>query len=87
MTKVMKIAAFAAILVCLVPALPAQAQNNSCQPIRLLLQAKLDFSGPPPLMGWFGPVRGFLNNTESLDGTLYYLPPAADTKRHWPSRT
>jgi hypothetical protein len=77
MTKVMKIAAFAAVLVCLVPALPVQAQNNSCQPIRLLLQASLnltDIPGVGVIPVWSGQVRGFLNNSKPLNGGLYGLP-------------
>lgn len=70
-----KAIALFAVVGCLLAALPAQAQNNGCQPIRLLLQANLDFARPYPGTGWSGIVRGFLNNTEPLNGKLYYLPP------------
>lgn len=80
MRKVMSVAAVAAILAWVVAAPPAHAQGNSCQSIRLLLQANLDFTRPFPGTGWSGIVRGFLNDTEPLNGTLYYLPPTQQTK-------
>ena len=80
MRKVMSVAVVAAILGWVIAAVPAHAQGNSCQSIRLLLQANLDFAGPFPGTGWSGIVRGFLNDTEPLNGILYYLPPTQDTK-------
>lgn len=58
------------------------AQDQGCQSVRLLLQANLDFIRLPPLTGWSGIVRGFLDNTEPLNGVLYYLPPTEDTIQH-----
>lgn len=80
MSKITKVAVLAAILGWVVAAVPAHAQGNSCQSIRLLLQANLDFTRPFPGTGWSGLVRGFLNNTEPLNGVLYYLPPTEVTK-------
>lgn len=47
MSKITKVAVLAAILGWVVAAVPAHAQGNSCQSIRLLLQANLDFTRPP----------------------------------------
>lgn len=80
MRKVLKMAALAAILGWVVAAVPAHAQGNSCQSIHLLLQANLDLTRPFPGTGWSGIVRGFLNDTEPLNGIVYYLPPTEQTK-------
>jgi hypothetical protein len=74
MTKMMKIAAFAAILTWLVPAMPAQPQDNSCQPIHLIIQANLDLARPFPFTGWTGTVKGLLNDKISLSGRVYHPP-------------
>jgi hypothetical protein len=80
MSNLTKTAAFAAILSCLVLGAPLQAENKGCQNIRLLLQANLDFTRPFPGTGWSGAVRGFLNDTEPINGKLYYLPSSVETK-------
>ncbi|HKE23329.1 MAG TPA: hypothetical protein VKB88_13270 [Bryobacteraceae bacterium] len=54
---------------CLVAVAPAQAQNSNCRPIHLLLQANLDLS--PGGQFWHGTVRGFLDNSIPLYGTLH----------------
>ncbi|GEM_PF-4165679 len=74
MKFLLKTVALALILGCFVTVVRAQAQSNNCQNVRLLLQAKLDFAGLPPQIGWFGPVRGFLNDKTPLTGTLYGVP-------------
>lgn len=78
MSKAMKIAAFAAILSCVV-VVPTHAQSN-CKSIHLLLQANLDLTRPFPGTGWSGIVRGFINENEPINGILYYLPPTEQTK-------
>lgn len=80
MTNLMKKTAFAAVLGCLVAAMPVLAQNNNCQSIQLLLQGKLDFTQPPPLIGWYGKLKGLLIDRDSkvpLNGTFYGYPTGA----------
>jgi hypothetical protein len=77
MTHKTKVTLVGAIVVCLIAAIPAYAQNNSCQPIQLLLQASLnltDIPGVGVIPIWSGQVRGFLNNSKALNGSLYGLP-------------
>jgi len=74
MTTSKRAAALAAALVCFLPVFPAVAQNNGCQDFRVLVQANLDLTVPPPGIPWSGTVRGFLNGAEPLNGTLSYLP-------------
>jgi hypothetical protein len=74
MIKLMKIVTTTAVFSCLVPALPAQAEKNACQPIRLLIQANLDLARPAPLTGWSGTVKGLLNDTIPLNGMVYAAP-------------
>ena len=74
MTNLMKKTAFAAVLGCLVAAMPALAQNNdsSCMSLTMLIQGKLD----PTHGGWGGTVKGLLidkkNNITPLEGVLRY---------------
>lgn len=76
MSKMIKIVAVTAILCCLMPALPAQAQNNTCQPIRLIIQANLDLARPFPFTGWSGTVKGLLNDKIPVNGRIYAPPDA-----------
>ncbi len=74
MNNSMKLAFAFVILCCFIGVIPASAQSNSCQEFRVLLQANLDLTVPPPGVPWSGTVRGFLNGSEPLIGTLSYLP-------------
>ena len=67
MTTSLKVAAIVAIVCCVI-ATPALAQGNSCKDFRAILQATLDVS--PSGLGWHGTVRGFLDNTIPIYGTL-----------------
>ncbi len=75
MTKTMKTVALGAVVYCILAALPTQAQTN-CQSFRVLLQASLNLTILPPEVPWSGQVRGFLDGSEPLAGTLTYLPGA-----------
>ncbi len=81
MTNSMRILALVVIAGCLAAAAPAQAQNNDCQSVRLLLQAhlNLDLENSPPPYGWWGIVRGFLD-AEPINGIQYGLPPTEETR-------
>lgn len=79
MTRNLKTAAVP-VLFCLLAALPATAQTNNCKSFRVLLQANLDLTVPPPGIPWSGTMRGFLNGTEPLIGTLSYLPGSEGTQ-------
>jgi hypothetical protein len=68
MTKLLKVAAIFAIVCCVI-ATPALAQSNNCKDFRAILQATLDISSPNGV-GWHGTVRGFLDNTIPIYGTL-----------------
>ena len=74
MAPSMKTVAMAAAIFCVLAVRPASAQNNTCQDFRVLVQANLDLTVPPPGIPWSGTARGFLNGTEPLAGTLSYLP-------------
>ena len=74
MINSMKLAFVLVILCCFIGVIPAQAQNNGCQSFRVLIQANLDLTVAPPDIPWSGTVRGFLNGTEPIIGTLSYLP-------------
>jgi len=65
MTNSLKVAAIVAIVCCVI-ATPALAQGNNCKDFRAILQATLDVTGA----GWHGTVRGFLDNTIPIYGTL-----------------
>jgi hypothetical protein len=80
MASSMKTAAVAAAFSCLLAAVPAAAQNNSCQDFRVLVQANLDLTVPPPGIPWTGTLRGFLNGNEPLIGTLSFLPGSESTQ-------
>jgi hypothetical protein len=73
MINSLKSAVVLGFLVLLSATLPARAQAGNCQSLRILLQATLDLTstGGAP---WSGQVRGLLNDTEPLIGTLSYLP-------------
>ena len=73
MTSSVKTAAVVVAFLFILAVFPAPAQTN-CQDFRVLLQANLDLTVPPPGIPWSGTVRGFLNGTEPLIGTLSYLP-------------
>lgn len=79
MINSMKVAVVLLFVCCLTAVIPAQAQDNDCQSFRVLLQANLDLtaSGVP----WSGTVRGFLNGTEPLYGTLSYLPTGSESRQ------
>ncbi len=77
----LKSAMVLAVLFCLLTAFPASAQTNNCKSFRVLLQANLDLTVPPPGIPWSGTVRGFLNGTEPLIGTLSYLPGSEGTQK------
>ena len=79
MTSWIKAAVVAAFL-CLVTVSPALAENKGCQDFRVLVQANLDLTVPPPGVPWSGTVRGFLNGSEPLIGTLSYLPGSEGTQ-------
>ncbi len=79
MNTTMKAGAVAATLLYLA-VFPIQAQNTTCQPFRVLLQANLDLTVAPPGVPWSGTVRGFLNGNEPLIGTLSYLPGVDSTQ-------
>jgi hypothetical protein len=74
MKRNLKAGGLAAVLLCILAAFPAVAQSDNCQSFRVLLQANLDLTVAPPGIPWSGQVRGFLNGTEPLIGTLSYLP-------------
>ncbi len=74
MKNSMKTAGIVAAMIYLLAVFPAQAQTTGCQSFRVLLQANLDLTVPPDAVPWSGTVRGFLNGTEPLIGTLSYLP-------------
>ena len=78
-TREVMLSAFVAVLVLLFTP-GALAQANSCQEFRVLVQANLDLTVPPPGIPWSGTVRGFLNGTEPLMGTLSYLPGSGSTQ-------
>jgi hypothetical protein len=80
MTSSMKTAAAVAAFLCLLAVSPAPAQTNGCQSFRVLLQANLDLNVAPPGIPWSGTVRGFLNGSEPLIGTLSYLPGSESTQ-------
>jgi hypothetical protein len=70
-----------AILVLVPVPVVAQDKDNTCQDLRLLLQARLSFLPyqaptvfPDFAVGWTGIVRGFLG-TDPVNGILYYTPP------------
>ena len=72
MIRSIKTAAVLAVLFCACTAFPVMAQGNDCQSFRVLVQANLDLTATG--IPWSGKLRGFLNGSEPLIGTLSYLP-------------
>ena len=86
MTNSMKTVAVVAAFLCLLAVFPAPAQTG-CQDFHVLVQANLDLTVAPPGVPWSGMVRGFLNGTEPLIGTLPRFPSIDSSTGIWGSRS